>query len=126
MLLEPHELELFFRLHRALLFFVNQRLTVIPDTLETPEEFAALSPGVRLKVRDALNANLDMIESFVDENPARLSDDELDIVRSWRHLAFTASSTFSVTWRSTRCSFRPTSNRLSATASWPCPNPSRS
>ena len=29
---------------------------------------------------------LDLIESFVDENPAHLSDDELDIVRSWRHL----------------------------------------
>ena len=29
---------------------------------------------------------LDLIQSFVDENPAHLSDDELDIVRSWRHL----------------------------------------
>jgi hypothetical protein len=86
MLLPPHELELFFRLHRALLFFVNQRLTVIPDTLASPEEFAALPPGVRLKVRDALNANLDLIESFASVNPARLSDDELDTVRSWRHL----------------------------------------
>src|SRR5882672_7584564 len=86
MLLPPHELELFFRLHRALMFFVNQRLTVIPNPVTSPEEFAALSPGVRLKVRDALNANLALIESFVDENPAHLSDDELDIVRSWRHL----------------------------------------
>ena len=87
MLLPPHELELFFRLHRALMFFVNQRLSVIPDTLASPEEFAALSPGVRLKVRDALSDNLDLIGSFVAENPARLPDDELDIVRSWRHLA---------------------------------------
>lgn len=87
MLLPPHELDLFFRLHRALLFFVNQRLTVIPDTLASPEQFAALPPGVRLKVRDALSDNLDLIGSFVDENPARLPDDELDIVRSWRHLA---------------------------------------
>jgi len=86
MLLPPHELELFFKLHRALMFFVNQRLTVIPDTLASPEEFAALSPGVRLKVRDALNANLALIESFADENPAHCSEDELDIVRSWRHL----------------------------------------
>src|SRR6185312_9411838 len=42
--------------------------------------------GVRLKVRDGLSANPDLIESFAAENPARLSDDELDIVRSWRHL----------------------------------------
>ena len=86
MLLEPQDVELFFRLHRTLMFFVNQRLKVIPDDLATPDEFAALSPEVRLKVRDALNANLDLIESFVDENPAHLSEDELDIVRSWRHL----------------------------------------
>lgn len=86
MLLPLHELELFFRLHRALMFFVNQRLKVIPDKLASPEEFAALSPEVRVKVRDALNVHLDLIESFVDENPANLSDDELDIVRSWRHL----------------------------------------
>jgi hypothetical protein len=86
MLLELHELELFFRLHRTLMFFVNQRLKVIPNKLATPEEFAALSPEVRVKVRDALNAHLDLIESFADENPARLSDDDLAIVRSWRHL----------------------------------------
>jgi len=86
MLLEPRDVEQFFRLHRTLMFFVNQRLNVIPDKLATPEEFAALSPGVRVKVRDALNANVDLIESFVDENPAHLSPDELDIVRSWRNL----------------------------------------
>jgi hypothetical protein len=86
MLLEPQDVELFFRLHRTLMFFVNLRLKVIPDKLATPEELAALSPGVRLKVRDALNANLDLIESFVEENPAHLSEDELDSVRSWRHL----------------------------------------
>src|ERR1019366_4957967 len=86
MLLEPQDVELFFRLHRALMFFVNQRLKVIPNKLATPEEFAALSPEVRVKVRDALNANLDLIESFVDENPAHFLEEELDIVRSWRHL----------------------------------------
>ena len=86
MLLSPHELELFLKLHRALLFFVNQRLTVIPDKLASPDEFAALAPGVRLKVRDALNANLALIDSFVEENPAHCSGDELDIVRSWLHL----------------------------------------
>jgi len=86
MLLEPQDVELFFRLHRTLMVFVNQRLKVIPNKLATPGEFAVLSPEVRLKVRDALNAKLDLIESFVDENPAHLSDSDLDIVRSWRHL----------------------------------------
>jgi hypothetical protein len=86
MLLDAHDVGLFFRLHRTLMFFVNQRLKVIPNRVATPDEFAALSPEVRVKVRDALNANVDLIQCFVDENPAHLSDDELGIVRSWRHL----------------------------------------
>lgn len=86
MLLTPQDVELFFRLHRTLMFFVNQRLKVISDDLASPEEFAALSPEVRLKVRDALLDHTDLIQSFVDENPAHLTDDELAIVRSWRHL----------------------------------------
>ena len=85
MLLDPHDLELFFKLHWALMFFVNQRLKVIPDQIAAPEEFSVLPPHLRLKVRDAFLENLDLIEPFVAENPARFSEDELDIVRSWRH-----------------------------------------
>jgi Domain of unknown function (DUF6398) len=86
MLLEPQDVELFFKLHRSLMFFVNQRLKVVPDDIANADAFAALSAQVRLKVRDALNAHVELIESFVGENPAHLSDDELNIVRSWRHL----------------------------------------
>lgn len=85
MLLEPHDVDLFFRLHRTLMFFVNQRLKVIHHNIATPEAFAGLSPEVRLKVRDALIKNVELIESFVQQNPAHLSNDELDIVRSWQH-----------------------------------------
>src|SRR3954454_14288543 len=86
MLLTPQDVELFFRLHRTLMFFVNQRLKVLPDDLASPEEFAALAPEVRLKVCDALLDHTDLIQSFVEENPAHLPEDELAIVRSWRHL----------------------------------------
>jgi hypothetical protein len=86
MLLTPQDVELFFKLHRALMFFVNQRLPVIPDDLASPDEFAALSPEARLKVRDAFLNHSDLLQSFVDENPADLPDDELDIIRSWQHL----------------------------------------
>ena len=40
MLLEPQDVELFFRLHQTLMFFVNQRLNVIPVKIDTPAEFA--------------------------------------------------------------------------------------
>ena len=84
--LAPQDVEQFFKLHRALMFFVNQRLKLIPDDRATPEEFAALPPKTRLQVRDAFVQHTDLIQAFVQENPAYLPSDELDIVRSWRHL----------------------------------------
>lgn len=86
MLLTDDESKLFFKLHRTLMFFVNERLKVIPNKLSTPEEFAVLPPELRLKVGNALLGNIGLIEEFVDQNPSQLADDELDIVRSWRHL----------------------------------------
>lgn len=85
MLLELHDRERFFKLYKALIFFVNQRLKVIPDKFTSPNDFGTLSPELRVKIRDALNTDLDLIESFITENPAHLSNDELGIVRSWRH-----------------------------------------
>jgi hypothetical protein len=52
MLLTPQDVQLFFKLHRALMFFVNQRLKVLPDKVASPDEFSSLSPEVRLTVRD--------------------------------------------------------------------------
>ena len=46
--LSDDEARLFFKLHRTLMFFVNERLKVIPNKLSTPEEFAALPPELRL------------------------------------------------------------------------------
>jgi hypothetical protein len=86
MLLEPQDVELFFELHRSLMFFVNQRLKVVPDDIASADAFSALSPEVRLKVRDAFLSHADLIESFVAENPTHLPADELGIVQSWRHL----------------------------------------
>lgn len=79
---------MFFRLHRALMFFVNQRLGLIPDDLSGPDDYAELPPEIQVKIRDAFLANTHLIESFVAENPAHLSEDEIDIVRSWRHLVY--------------------------------------
>src|SRR5205085_10341874 len=86
MLLTRPDGELFFKLHRALMFFVNQRLQVIPNAVASPDEFSSLPPEVRLSVRDAFLDHADLIQTFVNENPAHLMDGELDIVRSWQHL----------------------------------------
>jgi hypothetical protein len=86
MLLTPQDVELFFRLHRTLMFFVNQRLHVLAEDLASPEQFAALLPEVRVKVRDAFVKHTELVSSFLEENPAHLTQEELAIVDSWRHL----------------------------------------
>ncbi|HET6884085.1 MAG TPA: hypothetical protein VFI31_28280, partial [Pirellulales bacterium] len=87
MLLSPQEAERFFRLHRTLMFFVNERLDIIAG-VESPEAFAVLPAEERRKVRDALVERLDLIDAFVEANPTGFSDDELLIVRSWRNQLF--------------------------------------
>jgi hypothetical protein len=84
MLLSPEDAELFFKLHRSLMCFVNERLQIIPD-IGSPDEFSSLSPETRLEVRSALLDETDLIELFVDANPFDLPDEELDVVLSWRH-----------------------------------------
>ena len=38
------------------MFYVNQRLQVIPNHFTMPDEFAGLPPEVRVKIRDALSS----------------------------------------------------------------------
>ena len=84
--LDPHDLRLFFKLHQALMLFVNQQLNVVEKPLTSPEQVAKLPPEERIKLRDALVANMDLIDAFVSENPFKLPEDERKIVRSWKDL----------------------------------------
>jgi Domain of unknown function (DUF6398) len=86
-LLTPQDADLFFKLHRSLMCFVNERLQIVPD-VGTPEQFSALPPETRLKVRKALLDEMDLIQVFVDANPFDLTDGELEIVCSWQHQLF--------------------------------------
>jgi len=86
MLLSPQDAQLFFKLNKALMLYVNQRLKPIADNPATPEEFARLSPQKRIEVDQAFLQHRELLDSFIHENPAHLSGEELDIVGSWRHL----------------------------------------
>lgn len=85
MQLEPDEADEFFRLHRIFMAYVNRELSVFPVVADA-DDFRILSPEERLAVRKAFLERLDLIDSFVEENPNDLTEDELEIVRSWRHL----------------------------------------
>ena len=84
MLLPPREAHLFFRLQKLLLYFVNQHVRISGDPLSS-EDFAVARPEEMLKVRDALRQRPDLLNSFLQQNVAHLSGEELAIVSSWRH-----------------------------------------
>lgn len=75
----------FFRIHHALMCYVNQRLKVVPVAAPAPADYARLPAEDRLKVHDAFRDHLDLIEDFAAENPCGLDDEDLEIARAWKH-----------------------------------------
>ena len=79
MLLRPEEAHLFFKLHSSLMCFVNERLEIVPGA-QDPDAYRTLSADLRLKTRNALLNNMDLVEMFVDLNPFKFSGEDLNIV----------------------------------------------
>ncbi len=84
MKLPEEDTELFYKLHPALLFYTNQRKGVLRE-VTTIEEFTELPIEEKNKVREVLYKHPKLIDSFVRRNPFNFSQDELDIVRSWKN-----------------------------------------
>lgn len=83
-LLSEGEAYLFFKLHSLLMRFVNERLKVL-SSATGPLDFGAQTPNDRRRLVLGFLQRLDLIDSFIGENPAALSSVELEIVSSWRH-----------------------------------------
>jgi len=86
MILSPDDAELFFRLHMALMYFVNRRLRVVKLTPLAIDGPPVYPPASRLAIRNALLEQMHLIDAFVRENPEGFSDEELAIVASWKHV----------------------------------------
>ena len=68
---------LFCRLHSALMFSAYQKLKVIEEPVADAEAYEALPAESRARVRNALYARPELIDQFVEENPADLAVEEL-------------------------------------------------
>lgn len=84
--LSLEDVDLFFRLHRSLMFFVNGKLKVLARKVATLEAYSGLAPEIRVEVHKALLDHMDLIDAFADENPFRFDETALEIARSWKHL----------------------------------------
>jgi len=76
---------LFYKLYPALMFYANQKLKVVDEMACEFEQYLATPGKLLLKVRNELHAHQELIDRFLQENPAILAPDELAIVSQWKN-----------------------------------------
>ncbi|MCP4628512.1 MAG: hypothetical protein GY850_34130 [bacterium] len=84
MKLSEQDAKLFFDLMWALQFFVNQKLKILTK-IKSLNDYAKCSSEEKFEVRKALYANINLIDSFVQENPQNFSEEKLSIVSNWKN-----------------------------------------
>ena len=88
MQVKPTEGRLFYKLYAALMCYVNRRLEIVPGELTVPDEYLGLTPTKRTELRAVLFERRELIDDFVQDNPFRLSADELEPVHEWKRAVF--------------------------------------
>lgn len=74
---------LFYELMAQLGHYANRQLKIFP-AFDTFEKFQEIDSEERFEIRTQLYENIDLIDKFIAENPANLSQEELQIVLSWK------------------------------------------
>lgn len=82
MRLSPEDVDLFYKLYFSLLLFASERLQI--GELGSVADVAQMDINERLELRDALFKNHDLIAEFVSAKPSEFSQQELEIVSSWK------------------------------------------
>ena len=84
MCLPTHEVDRFYKMWFSLLRFANEKLKVVPNlSHKGPED--SIDSKRAIKVRDALWKNEAILDQFIEENPARLPPEDLNILKNWKY-----------------------------------------
>jgi len=83
MKLPEKDIELFYKLQWALMYYVNQKTFIIKG-LKSPD-FKGQKPDDVAKLHKQIYSGTRWIDEFVDENPSGFSKEELEIIRSWKN-----------------------------------------
>jgi len=84
MKLNEEDVELFYKLSGALLFHTNQKYPVTKNLKEPV--FTDIPPADIKSLYERLLFHIELIDSFVDENPFSFTQEELEIMKSWNNL----------------------------------------
>nr|MBF0220937.1 hypothetical protein [Desulfobulbaceae bacterium] len=83
MRLSDRDAQLFFDLMWGLQYFVNQKQK-INNNIKSLKEYIKCSTEEKLEVRTALYSDIKIIDSYIQENPQKLSVERLDIISGWK------------------------------------------
>ena len=84
MKLSKEEADLFYKLNDSLLFYTNQKYPVIKG-FDSPVLKGKEYPQEKIaELIKKLYSNPELINSFIDENPFKFTQEELNIIRGWR------------------------------------------
>lgn len=83
MKLSKQDADLFFKLMWSLQNYINLKLEILPD-ITNVDEYQKLSSAEKLTVREKLYENIELIDSYLEENPQNLPGEELEIIRGWK------------------------------------------
>jgi hypothetical protein len=82
--LSLQEKERFYRIWFVLLHWVNEQLHLVPWLPAKPTD-GSVQPEQAMQVRNALWADDRLLNRFIAENPAQLSEEDLALVESWQY-----------------------------------------
>ena len=84
MKLSKEDAELFYKLSWGLLFYVNQKYSIIKG-LNSPN-FRGQEMQDIMELDEKLFSHPELIDSFIEENPFDFSSEEINILKNWRNL----------------------------------------
>ncbi len=83
MKLSTEDVKLFYKINWALLFYVNQKYPIIKNLKEPM--FKDMSPLNIISLYNNLISHIELIDSFVSENTFNFTQEELEIIKSWKN-----------------------------------------
>jgi hypothetical protein len=87
MRISSEEAALFHKLHAALLYHANKRLKVLRKKFDSPHDLVTqATTEQRAQVRDAVVERPECIDSLAAQNPFGFPAEELELLRSWKHM----------------------------------------
>ncbi len=84
MKLFQQDADLYFKLMKPLLVFVNKKMELVPD-VQTVKDFDKTDFDNRVIIRESLYEEIHLIDEFIDENPEDLPMNELAIAAKWKN-----------------------------------------